>query len=97
MQISPASFRLASAAALLSIALDGCASSSASDHAMHGAGIGSDARGGMQGQQGTSMDMQARCDMHKQQMAGKSPQECQAMMDEHTGPCRRRCAVACDR
>ena len=82
MKITPAPFRVASVAALLSVVLAGCASTSASDPPMRGTPMGAaDARGGM-GQQGMPMDMQAMCDMHKQQMAGKSPQERQAMMEE---------------
>ena len=68
--------------ALLSLLLAGCATG-VPDARTHQAGMdSSDARGGMQGQQGMPMDMQAMCDMHKQQMAGKSPQERQTMMDE---------------
>lgn len=77
MKITPAPLRVASAATLLTVALAGCASTSGSNHPMAGAPMG------MQGQQGMPKDMQAMCDMHKQQMAGKSSQERQAMMDEH--------------
>ena len=68
--------------ALLSLLLAGCATGG-SDARTHQAAMGSsDTRGGTQSQQGMPMDMQAMCDMHKPQMAGKSPQERQAMMDE---------------
>lgn len=33
--------------------------------------------------QGAMMDPQAMCEMHRNMMAGKTPQERQAMMDEH--------------
>lgn len=33
--------------------------------------------------QGAMMDAKAMCEMHKGMMAGKTPQERQAMMDEH--------------
>ncbi len=33
--------------------------------------------------QGAMMDATAMCEMHKSMMAGKTPQERQAMMDEH--------------
>lgn len=79
-----APFRAASVAALLSLALAGCASTAAPDHSTRGAPMaGSGGMQGQQGMQGMAMDMQAMCDMHKKQMAGKSPQERQAMMDEH--------------
>lgn len=72
MKITPDPLRVASAATLLTVALAGCASTSASNPPT-----------GMQGQQGMPKDMEAMCAMHKQQMAGKSPQERQAMMDQH--------------
>lgn len=84
MKITSAQFRLPAIATVLSVVLAGCASTTASEHPMRGASTGtSDARGGMQGQQGMPMDMKAMCDKHRQEMAGKSPQERQAMMDEH--------------
>jgi hypothetical protein len=69
---------------VLLAALTGCAATgSEGRHASQTTTAGPSGRGGMQGQQGMMMDMLAMCDMHKQQMAGKSPQERQAMMDEH--------------
>lgn len=37
----------------------------------------------MNGMNGGQMDMQAMCEKHKGMMAGKSPAEQQAMMNEH--------------
>ena len=83
MNITFSNLRLAAIPALLSVMLAGCAGSRAQDaHAQQPARGSSDGRGGMQGQQGMMMDMEAMCEMHKQQMAGKSPQERQSMMDE---------------
>jgi hypothetical protein len=59
-----------SAAALLTLALAGCA---APPH-----------RGGAHAHDGMgAMDMQAMCDRHKQMMGGKTSAEQQAMMQEH--------------
>ncbi len=80
MKSIPSTLRYRVEISLLLLALTGCAATRGQDAApstdVH------QGRGGMQGQQGMMMDMQAMCDMHKQQMAGKSPQERQAMMDE---------------
>lgn len=66
----PTQPRLFLAATAVVALLGGCASSPP-----HGP------RAGM-GAQMQSMDMQAMCERHKQMMAGKSPQEQQAMMQE---------------
>jgi hypothetical protein len=58
------------AAALLALALAGCA---AAPH-----------KGGAHAQEGMgAMDMQAMCDRHKKMMSGKPSAEQQAMMQEH--------------
>lgn len=81
---NPSHLRLAAIPLLLAGLLTGCAATGAGGrHALQPATGSYDGRDGMQGQQGMMMDMQAMCDMHKQQMAGKSPKERQAMMDEH--------------
>lgn len=58
------------AAAFLAAGLAGCAAAPAkpADHAHAMAG---------------SVDPQAHCEMHKQKMAGKSPAQQQAMMQDH--------------
>jgi hypothetical protein len=72
------SLRLALPATLLAALLAGCAA--AGPHAHRGGGRDYDARG--MGGQGGMMDMQAMCEMHKKDMAGKSPAEQQAYMEE---------------
>jgi len=68
-------------ALLLTVLLAGCAGTGPHWH-QPGTGGAYGGRGGMQDRQGMMMDMQAMCDMHAQQTAGKSPQERQALMDE---------------
>jgi Spy/CpxP family protein refolding chaperone len=57
---------------LLVVGLAGCAA---------GHGMSAHRHAGMGGTGG--MDMQSHCEMHKKMMAGKSPAEQQAMMQDH--------------
>lgn len=83
MDLISSRMRLAAIPILLA-ALTGCAAFSGEGRHANQTTTGAyDGRGGMQSQQGMMMDMQAMCDMHKQQMVGKSSQERQAMTDEH--------------
>ena len=79
MNMTYSTLRLAAIPVLL-LALTGCAALRGEPQDVRQPAASS--HGGMQGQQGMMMDMQAMCDMHKQQMAGRSPQERQAMMEE---------------
>ena len=53
--------------------IGGCATGASSSGSM----------GNMAGMSAGQMDMQAMCEKHKAMMAGKSPAEQQAMMNEH--------------
>ena len=65
-------------ALVLSALLAACAAPEASHS--HGAGYGPP---GAMGGQGGMMDMQAMCERHRKEMAGKSPAEQRALMEEH--------------
>lgn len=71
--------RLFLAAASALAFLGGCASTASGPHAHGGAGANTPAMGS----QMESMDMQVMCERHKKMMAGRTPQEQQAMMQEH--------------
>ena len=58
---------------LLAGLIGGCATDTSSPSLM----------GNMSGMSGGQMDMQAMCEKHKGMMAGKSPAEQQAMMNDH--------------
>lgn len=73
----PSQARLFLAASFVAL-LGGCASMASESHRQ---GRTAGAPSGM-GAQMESMDMQAMCERHKQMMAGRSPQEQQAMMQE---------------
>jgi hypothetical protein len=74
------SLRPALPAIFLATLLAGCAAAGPDSH--RAGGRDSDTRTGMGGQ-GGMMDMQAMCDMHKKEMAGKTPAEQKARMEEH--------------
>jgi hypothetical protein len=62
--------------AILLTLLAGCAAAGAGPQSQVGGGYG----GGMH--QGEMKDMQAMCEMHRKEMASRTPQERQAMMEE---------------
>jgi len=61
---------------LLAGLVGGCATGTSSPSSMGN-------MSGMSGMSGGQMDMQAMCEKHKGMMAGKSPAEQQAMMNDH--------------
>ena len=63
-------------ALLLAGLIGGCATGTSSPSSMGN-------MSGMSGMSGGQMDMQAMCEKHKGMMAGKSPSEQQAMMNDH--------------
>ncbi|WP_048441022.1 hypothetical protein [Caenimonas sp. SL110] len=72
---------------ILAVGLAGCAATPAQSdahvHADKSAKPGMGGMGGMGGSGGMGMmDMQQKCEMHKKMMAGKSPADQQAMMQE---------------
>lgn len=68
-------------ALLFSALLAGCAAPGG-PHAHQGGGRDYSSQGGMGQAQGGMMDMQAMCDMHRKEMAGKSPAEQRSYMEE---------------
>jgi hypothetical protein len=69
--------RPALSAVFVAALLAGCAAIGGEPHRPTGTTHGSGSMGA-----GGNMDMQAMCEMHTKMMAGKTPQERKAMMDE---------------
>lgn len=66
------------APAMLAALLAGCAAGPQDAVGHHHGGAMDHGHG-----HGSMMDMNAMCDMHRQMMGGKTPQERQALIDEH--------------